>query len=240
MCKNESPEQEQLQPSASSQHPECSEFSAKRKNTTDHFIWQGGLWLRFDVSQVLHKPWGARWGPTLLIKWGWLCRWRAVGFWGNTVSVLHLMEGWRWLLSGWRGWSSEVWEHTGLEPAAAAVAWRITMDQIKDVWSSELKVQDTESRYTQIRLSASAAHIWCQKANVNMFCKDSEKIHLCPPSEPLLPKVVHKIRLRTYFLKMEKCEIIGHWCLVLDEKIDMVHPWYFTKRLGDWTGEMMQ
>lgn len=39
---------------------------------------------------------------------------------------------------------------------------------------------------------------------------------------------------------MEKCEIIGHWCLVLDEKIDMVHPWYFTKRLGDWTGEMMQ
>lgn len=92
------------------------------------------------------------------------------------------------------------------------------MDQIKDVWSSELKVQDTESRYTQIRLSASAAHIWCQKANVNMFCKASEKIHLCPPSESLLSQVVHKIRLRTSFFKMEKFEIIGHWCLVLDEK----------------------
>lgn len=40
---------------------------------------------------------------------------------------------------------------------------------------------------------------------------------------------------------MEKCEIIGHWCLVLDDKkIHMVHPWYFTKRSGDWTGEMMQ
>lgn len=129
--KKQSPEPlvQLMQPSASFQHPECSEFSATDKNemltphgNTTVSIWQGVLW--FGLSVLGHKPWEAHWGPTPLIKWGWLCPWRAVGFWGNTVWVLRLVEGWQSHLSGWLDWSSEVWEHTGLVPAVKAVGWK--------------------------------------------------------------------------------------------------------------------
>ncbi len=151
-----------MRPSASFQHPECSEFSATDTNTTPQMSLNSlpdRTYCGFDsvFQDFFHKPLEAHWGPTPLATWGWLCHWRAVGFLGNTVWGRRLVEGWRWHLSGGLDSFSGVWEHTGPVPAAEAVAWRIKKCK-KNVLdndcfsSSQHKTQCCASRYTQIQL----------------------------------------------------------------------------------------
>lgn len=100
----------------------------------------------YHVLSILPKPWGARWGPTPLIRWGWLCRWQAAGFSENIFWVLHLAEVWRWRLTGWLRCSAEVGAHTGPEePAAEAAVWKIDNEFVKlmhrvIVWGRDARV----------------------------------------------------------------------------------------------------
>lgn len=70
------------------------------------------------------------------------------------------MEEWRWHLSGWLDWSSDVWEHTGLVLAAEAVAWNMK-------WVG-WETQTTRHRQSWIMQRASEARIQHQRASIRV------------------------------------------------------------------------